>query len=48
MSTVTHQVLTEPESGTTIRPLHTYTGDQQAKIDDLRAVRTAESSAHSF
>jgi len=48
MSTTTHQVLTEPEPGTTICPLHTYSDDQQAQIDALRAVRTAEPSAHSF
>jgi len=48
MGTMTHQVLTEPEPGTTIHPLHLYTDDQQAQIDALRAVRTAEPSAHSF
>lgn len=37
MSTTTHQVLTEPEPGTTICPLHTYSDDQQAQIDALRA-----------
>ncbi|KAL9716620.1 hypothetical protein Ac2012v2_001070 [Leucoagaricus gongylophorus] len=37
MSTMTHQVLTEPEPGTTIHPLHLYTDDQQAQIDALRA-----------
>lgn len=34
---MTHQVLTEPEPGTTIHPLHLYTDDQQAQIDALRA-----------